>query len=163
MAKYDALGQEIPDDTPVEVPLRLKAQPGELERLREMMSILSNQASQDGAESFEEANDFDVEDDVMPFSPHEILDDGLFHSAEQELLDRAARDMHNERAASSQHKGESDVHDAGTEGDRSGAGGAGEVGAASGGKGRAAGNGGRGVSEGGRRDSGGAEEGGASD
>lgn len=82
MAKYDEHGNEIPDQTPVEVPLSFKKPLTLAEEVRRMVrNELSQVAENQGAETFEEADDFDVEDDddLAFMSPYEILemsDDG---------------------------------------------------------------------------------------
>lgn len=62
--RLDESGKEIPDPTPVEWPLGL-SRPLSLqdEIKRFVRSELSRAAAADGFESFEEANDFEVDDD----------------------------------------------------------------------------------------------------
>lgn len=117
MAKYDEFGREIPDQTPVELPLHFK-RPKPLAQLVQdlVRTELSKQASAQGQESFDEANDFYVEDEDFPVSPHEMLDDEDFAIAEQNLLDRAARDMDNERTVNSDRIKESGNGKAGSVG-----------------------------------------------
>lgn len=169
MAKYDEFGREVPDTTPVEMPLGFK-RPKPLQQIvREMIQReFSEQADAEGKETFDEANDFDVEDDDLPPSPHELLDDEHeFRLAEQEMLDRAGRDMENEKtlnnerikeSESGQRKGvdrarrsaeAEEVQSGGNAVDSESVGADGEERAASSGKGRAAGNRSGGVSKGG--------------
>lgn len=70
-------GMEYLDTTPVEVPLRFRNNPGEVDRIRRLVrDVMSEVAAEGGAETFEEANDFEVEDDDgLPYSPHEVADD----------------------------------------------------------------------------------------
>lgn len=64
-------GQEIPDDTPVVIHFRGRTV-SQFDQVREYIrSELSRQASGLGMETLEEANDFDVEDDLFPVSAHE--------------------------------------------------------------------------------------------
>lgn len=75
---YDELGRELPDRTPVARPVGWK-QPASLrEQIRKFVrDELSRVAEEQGAETFEEADDFDIEDDAPdPSSPYE-LDEGL--------------------------------------------------------------------------------------
>lgn len=69
-------GQEVPDDTPLflEVPgLRPVTQIDDIQRMiREEFSRI---ARENELETFEDANDFDVEDDDFPVSPHEYTED----------------------------------------------------------------------------------------
>lgn len=60
---FDSQGREIPDPTPVEIPADCE-QPETLESMMmRMINVASRRASQDGMESIDEANDFDVEDE----------------------------------------------------------------------------------------------------
>lgn len=62
--RYNELGQECPDDTPVEVPLGMKRPPTLQEQIQMMVRTqLSRAAERNGHETFEESNDFDVDDD----------------------------------------------------------------------------------------------------
>lgn len=63
---------ETPDPTPVAVPLNYKHPPTLEDQMRRYIrSEVSRMAEQDGEESFEEADDFDVGDDFDPSSPYE--------------------------------------------------------------------------------------------
>lgn len=66
---------EFPDDTPVEVPLNFRRP---LTLQEEIQRLIRNQMSQNAAaqgfESFEEANDFDVDDDADPFTQYEVAE-----------------------------------------------------------------------------------------
>lgn len=68
-------GQEIPDDTPVVIRFKSRVIT-EFDRVREFISReMSEAAARAGSETFEEANDFDVDDDMFPVSPHEYKED----------------------------------------------------------------------------------------
>lgn len=69
-----ARGQERPDPRPMEPPIGFKKQPSLHERIREMVRSeqLRLAAEKAGAETFEEADDFDIEDDLDIRSPYEI-------------------------------------------------------------------------------------------
>lgn len=74
MAKYNEKGQEIPDPTPVSIPLGY-GHPESLESIiARMVGVqISKQAAAKGYETFEEADDFDVQDqDIDPLSVHEM-------------------------------------------------------------------------------------------
>lgn len=75
---------ETPDPTPVAVPVRLRPPESTDERIMRMMRGARVLAQQEGAESFEEANDFECDDDwdPLPASNHE-------YDRELELNDRA--------------------------------------------------------------------------
>lgn len=66
------------DNTPVEVPLRYRNRPDEVERMKYLIrTAMSEMAEENQLETFEEANDFDVDDgsDFDPSSPHEVIED----------------------------------------------------------------------------------------
>lgn len=71
---FDEFGREIPDPTPIEVPLKFQRPPTLQEQIRQMIRSESLRATlSEEAESFEEADDFDIddeEDDIL--SPYEI-------------------------------------------------------------------------------------------
>lgn len=73
--KYDKDGKELPDSRPVEVPLHFRRPPSLHDDMKRFIrSELSRQAEESGAESFEDANDFDVldgEDADVPLSAAE--------------------------------------------------------------------------------------------
>lgn len=80
--KYDQFGREIPDTTPVELPVRFKRAKAWSDSVRQLVAVeLSRQAEAEGKESFEESLDFEVEDDEMPRTVHERRSD-----VEEELL-----------------------------------------------------------------------------
>lgn len=67
--------KEYPDPTPVEVPLGFRRPPTLQEEIsRIIRQQMSQQASQAGFETFEEADDFVVDDDPDPLSPYEVLE-----------------------------------------------------------------------------------------
>lgn len=70
---YNAQGEEILDQTPVSIPIRLNRPPTLNERIKRMMQLeLSEYARQQGKESFEDADDFDIPDDEVQInSPYE--------------------------------------------------------------------------------------------
>lgn len=78
----------IPDPTPIAPPLGYIKQPSITERIRDMVRSehLRAAAEAAGAETFEEANDFDVGDDYDPNSPYE------------EVYEPPVRDMEGEAA-----------------------------------------------------------------
>ncbi|UDN67863.1 hypothetical protein [robinz microvirus RP_153] len=76
MARYNALGQELPEDTPVEWPLGVRRPETLQEQMRRLIRTeMSTRAAAEGYETFEEANDFDVDDDqdLVPPTKHELL------------------------------------------------------------------------------------------
>lgn len=73
MSKLNARGHEILDDTPVAMPVGFNRPPTLADQIRAMVKgELSRQASEQGLETFEDADDFDVDDDMDPSSPWEL-------------------------------------------------------------------------------------------
>lgn len=69
----DDRGREIPDPTPIAMPVRTKRPlPLADQVARLVRSDLWNQALADDAETFAEADDFDVDDDFDPNTPYEV-------------------------------------------------------------------------------------------
>jgi len=69
-------GHEIVSNKPVALPIDFKRPPTLAEQIRQMVKTeLSQSASDQGMETFEEADDFDVGDDFDPQSPHEMVFD----------------------------------------------------------------------------------------
>lgn len=63
---------EQPDPVPAALPIGFKHPPTLAEQIRRMVrQQLDDYATQNGSETFEEADDFDVGDDVDPSSPYE--------------------------------------------------------------------------------------------
>lgn len=71
-------GYEYPDPTPVEIPVELRKPETMDEKMRRIVrEQISVKAQESGLETFEEANDFDVDDgfeDDALFSPYELKD-----------------------------------------------------------------------------------------
>lgn len=75
-AKFDQAGREIPDQTPVDIPVGFERPESLHDQIKRLIRTeLSAQADAAGLETFEEADDFDVGDDDDPRSPHELDDD----------------------------------------------------------------------------------------
>lgn len=75
MKTFDEYGREIPDPRPVEIPDNYKRPPTLREQIQQAIrQEFSRVAAQHGAETFEEADDFDIEDDE-PRSQWELDDD----------------------------------------------------------------------------------------
>ncbi|QXP44247.1 MAG: hypothetical protein [Arizlama microvirus] len=70
--RLDENGYETLDPKPRAIPAKIR-KISETDRFRAMVQgMLSDAAANNGMESFEEANDFYVEDDFFPMSPHEL-------------------------------------------------------------------------------------------
>lgn len=69
----DEHGFEHPDPTPVEMPTRLRLPQRQVDRVRELVRReLSQRAQEEGFESFDEADDFEIEGED-PISPYEEI------------------------------------------------------------------------------------------
>jgi hypothetical protein len=73
MARYDDYGRELPDPTPVSVPAGFARPIALHEQIKRFIRTeMSRQAVTEEKESFEEADDFDVDEEGDPLSPYEI-------------------------------------------------------------------------------------------
>lgn len=70
---HDSHGREIPDPMPLAPPIGYKRQPTLAEQIKSMVRSeqLAREAASQGYETFDEADDFDVEDGFDPQSPYE--------------------------------------------------------------------------------------------
>lgn len=74
--KLNKTGAEIHNEPPVAVPANYKRPPTLAEQVRQMCRThLSRMAQEQGQESWEDADDFEVGDDFDPSSPHELVFD----------------------------------------------------------------------------------------
>lgn len=74
MAHLDENGHEVVSDQPRSAPVRIRAR-SYYDSMRDFIrQEVSRQAQQQGHESFEEADDFDVGDDYEPSSKYELDD-----------------------------------------------------------------------------------------
>lgn len=89
------ISHEVLDPTPVAIPVRLQRQSEYNDLIRQMIRSeeLKRDAERAGAETFEEANDFDVGDDDDPVSPYE--ED--FDPVDEEVLNRLTTDEYARR------------------------------------------------------------------
>lgn len=164
MAKYNEKGQEIPDPTPVELPLGFRRPPSIHELIKAAVrDEMSREAESQGMETFDEADDFDVDDDEEINSPYELTEmQEEFRYAKQDAsnLDKKRELEEDDGAVNDDRatKESTDVQSARVRDDRKGAGRSGEVGVASRGERGAARDGGGGVSKGRRSNRRSAEE-----
>lgn len=73
--KLDEKGREVPDPTPVAIPAGFKRPDTLAEQVRRVVRDLSEQAKEGEYDTFEEAEDFEVGDDLDPLSPYEEVFD----------------------------------------------------------------------------------------
>ncbi len=79
----NAKGEEVPDKTPACIPIGYKNPPTLAEKIKSMVkNELRIYAVHQGQETFEEADDFNIGDDVDPTSPYEDLPDGTMQEEE---------------------------------------------------------------------------------
>lgn len=106
MAKYDEFGRELENVDPVEMPVKFKRPPTIHEMIAQAVRSESwkRKMESEGRETFEEANDFDVGDDVEPDSRYEVADDSEFAFQEQQLLERAGKDLEQEKLEREERK-----------------------------------------------------------
>lgn len=74
--KFNDMGQEIPDPKPLEVPAHLRGAESTDDRIQRLISqAMSRHAQEQGFESIDEANDFDIDDDDPDevFTQHEVM------------------------------------------------------------------------------------------
>jgi len=73
LGRLDERGREILDGRPMEPPVGYNPQPSLMEKIRRMVhdAQVQRELAKAGAETFDEANDFDVGDDYDPKSPWE--------------------------------------------------------------------------------------------
>lgn len=67
----DEHGRELPNPVPMAPPIGYKKSPSIADQMRAMIRLASHEAANAGAESEEEANDFDVGEDMDPHTPYE--------------------------------------------------------------------------------------------
>jgi len=67
----DEYGRELPNPVPMQPAINYKKQPSIGELMRQAIRQASLEAAQQGAETEQEANDFDVGEDLEPHSPWE--------------------------------------------------------------------------------------------
>lgn len=71
--RLDGEGREIPDPNPMEIPAGMKRPETLAEQVQRLVrTSISNHAAMNGMESFEEAEDFDIEEDFDPSTPYEV-------------------------------------------------------------------------------------------
>lgn len=75
MATFDEWGREVPDPRPVDIPAGMRRPLSLKEQIQQAIrNELSRRAAEDGEETFEEADDFEVDEDGEPVSPYEFID-----------------------------------------------------------------------------------------
>jgi len=86
-------GQEVPDPVPMAPPIGYKKEPSMTERIRAMVRSehVRLAAMKAGAETFEEADDFEIGDDYDPTSPFEEVFDPVDKDARMLLRDEEYR------------------------------------------------------------------------
>lgn len=63
------------DNTPVEMPTRLRLPQSRTDQMRAFIrQEMSRQAAETGHETFEEADDFEINEEDLPLTPYELMD-----------------------------------------------------------------------------------------
>jgi len=73
--RHNSRGEEILDPTPMQPPLGYRRAPTLAEQIRQQVLAAKIEALDELKETEEEADDFNIDDDFEPFSPHE--NDGM--------------------------------------------------------------------------------------
>lgn len=120
MGRLNEKGHEVLDNTPVVMPLGMK-KPVDIQTMiqRQIIRALGEQQSRSGMETFEEADDFDVEDEVELKSAYELQDVPDDQPKETKKDDKAK----GRRKIDSQDNGDGSKPTPGTKGDSSDGGG----------------------------------------
>lgn len=85
LINFDKQGRELPDPTPVDIPAGFKRPETLAEQIKRMIRTdMSSFAESQGAESFEEANDFEVDEDDAEQHP-------THHELHEEVVDEVKR------------------------------------------------------------------------
>lgn len=106
-AMLDENGHEVVSNVPEAPPLGWKRQPTMVDHIREMVRSerLRQEAAEAGAETFEEAEDFEVGDDLDPASPYEAEFEPVSAlKAKKELADKEAEIVAKAKAESDKKK-----------------------------------------------------------
>jgi len=75
MEYFDELGRERPNPQPLEIPLHLRREVSIDERMKQIIRTqMSIEAARSGTETFDEANDFETDDDDLDdlLTPYEV-------------------------------------------------------------------------------------------
>lgn len=84
--QLNEFGQEVPDNEPVVIHIKGRIY-SQFDQVRDFIRRELVQHRSGEVETFEEANDFDVHDDLFPVSPSEYTEDT--EAADREVLERA--------------------------------------------------------------------------
>jgi len=69
--QFDEFGRELPDPTPVTRKININAKVSTLQEMRRMYHLIRHEAETQGFDTPEDADDFDIDDEVEPASPFE--------------------------------------------------------------------------------------------
>lgn len=74
-ARYDEHGREIPDTTKVEVPVKFQVPETTEEKMRRILKVeaFKDRWANAPEETEDELNDFYIDDDPEPYTPHEFI------------------------------------------------------------------------------------------
>lgn len=94
--RYNEKGEELPDPTPVRVTPKVRITPNKLAEFQAMLRTASYLARNEGYETLEESEDFDVGDDFDPGTPWELQFDKI---SGREITRQEAEYLEQQRSA----------------------------------------------------------------
>lgn len=97
--RLDSDGREIPDPNQMEMPLGMKRPETLAEQVQRLVrTSISAHAAMHGAETFEEAEDLEVDEDFDPYTPYEVEFDPVIgrEVTAADLMDPAKKDAYRE-------------------------------------------------------------------
>lgn len=97
--RLDERGHEIPDPNPVELPLGMKRPETLAEQVQRLVrTSMSAHAAMHGMETFEEAEDLEVDEDFDPYTPYEVEFDPVIgrNVTAADLMDPSKKDAYRE-------------------------------------------------------------------
>lgn len=116
--RYDKHGRELPDKTPVAIPIKFKKPQHISDTIKRLVrTTMSDLAEEKGLDSLEDADDFDTgENDIEPYSPYEIKD--LEGWDEVKRKHREAKNGDKSKRRRGKEEGKRKEEDGDVEGDR---------------------------------------------
>lgn len=109
---FDEAGHEIPDSRPVALPTGFKKPESlhaQIQRL--VRTHISREAQEQGMETFDEADDFDVDDDFDPHTPYEMeFDPMLGREVSPDMVNRSPERFRDEYLARAVDSADAEAH-----------------------------------------------------
>lgn len=91
LSRLDANGHEILDNSPVAIPVRFQRQQSLADEVANLVrsNYLALLTAEQGYETFEESDDFDIGDDFDPASPYEMDEEDMSYDHRTEVQSSA--------------------------------------------------------------------------